>query len=789
MKKNIFSAFLLSAVTLVASAQQVVEDNLQCLHVRYETPSLQFTSQALDGHKYLILSLQDYSLGGEVGAPALPILSHYIATPFCTSIEVTVQNALYDTLTLADANQQLYPLQAPRSKRDTLHPLAFNHERYATDASYGMPLVKVQPLGVERDRHLALLTFAPLTINPVTGQVVICRSADITINYIGADIDRTLGHYRRYHTPAFATTRTLNAPFAKTTTPQAPVSMLIVAGNLSGIRHSQSLARFVEWKRTQGYLVEVIYSDDLASNTTAAITTAIRQRYLDATEATPAPTYLLLIGDHAQLPAFDCNISSDNFLRGYWYQLDDHITDHYYSTWTDDNLRDCFLGRFSATDTNQLNNIINKTLLYERYQFSDDSYLARATLVSGIDRGDTIDNRDNAWRCADPTMDYIARYYITADNGFTDVAYYKNNSSFAPTGVTVTGTTKDRNTATTLRNLYNEGIGWINYSAHGFETGWGDPSFTNTHVGRMTNNGMPSFMIGNCCLTNHFNTDACFGETLLRKDDNAGAIGYIGGTNSTFWDEDFYFAVGVRSNIYNRMSPSYDANNLGAYDRLFHTHNESFLSRNITAGAIVHSGLMAVNSQAHTSTQEHDMVEYYWEIYELMGDPSLMPWLGRATDLDATASISGSSITVQTEPYAYVALVDHDLSLIAAAYATSSGAAMLEVPADRDLAQSFFSITAQNRKPFTRPYSSMILGIEPGTSQASIAPNPATNRCTIKATGLRRVQLLDLVGHTLLDLPCTDACTINLDAFEAGIYLVRTHTSSGMCTSKLIVTK
>ncbi len=786
MKKTALCATLLVALSLSANAQQVRHDDLHNLQLRYETPAPTFSSRALDGQKYAALTLPGYTLGGDPGSPALPVLSHYIATPFCGNIRVSVENAVYDTLHLSDANFQLYPMQPARSKRDTVHPVAFDRERYSTDDFYSLPLASVQPLGLERDRNLALLSFSPVSVNPVSGQIIVCRSADVTVSFEGADVDRTLDHYLRLHTPAFASTRTLNAPFAKVTPGQAPVRIAIVAGAIPGIRNSHGLKRFVQWKRTQGYLVDVIYTDSLASATTTDIYDALKQLYLSASSTVPAPAYVILVGDHDQLPSYNSNLSSGNFLSSWPYYLSDHITDHYYTTWTDDNLRDCYLGRFSATDTTQLNNIINKTLLYERYQFADDSYLGRAVLIAGVD---SYSSSDEAYRCADPTMDYIARYYATAANGYNDVTYYKNNTNFHPDGVTVTGSSHETATATALRALYNEGIGWINYSAHGEENGWSIPSFKNNHVAQMTNNGKPSFMIGNCCLSNHFNTAACFGETLLRKDNNAGAIGYIGGTNSSFWDADFYFSVGVRDNVNNTMNTSYSASNLGSYDRLFHTHGESFTSHAVTAGAMVHAGLMAVNSR-NTNTMERDMIEYYWEIYELMGDPTLMPWLGRAADNDFSASISGTSITVETAPYAYVALVDHDLSLIAAAFAGSGGSAVLTIPAERDLSRSFFSITAQNRKPLTRDYTnSNVAGIESAATFSTLAPNPAIDRCTIQAVGLQRVQLLDLMGRIILDQPCAESATLNLDGIEAGIYLVRSHTANGVGINKLVITK
>jgi len=789
MTKKALCALFLASATLAASAQQILEDNLQRLQVRYETPSVHFTSMSLDGQKYAALNLEGYTLGGEVGAPALPVMSRYIATPFCSGIEVSVANAVYDTFQLSEANFRFYPMQPARSKSDSVHRTAFDRERYAADAPYGMPLATVQPLGIERDRNLARLSFAPVTVNPVSGQVIVCRSADITVSYIAPDVQRSLDHYALHHTPAFVSTATLNAPFAKATVMKAPLRMLIVAGDINGIRQSHSLHRFVEWKRSQGMLVDVLYTSDLSSNTTSAIATAIKQYNIEATAENPAPTYLILIGDHAQLPAFDCQLSYENQIAYGWSGLNDHVSDHYYTTWTDDNIRDCYLGRFSVTDTNQLNNIINKTLLYEKYEFADDSYLARAVLIAGVDNGRNTDRDDNAWRCADPTMDYVARYYINAANGYSDVTYYKNNTAFAPAGVTVTGSSQDGGTSAILRALYDEGIGWINYSAHGFERGWGSPQFYNNEVNQMTNNGKPSFMIGNCCLSNHFNTNACFGETLLRKGGNAGAIGYIGGTNSTFWDQDFYFSVGVRNNISNTMNASYDAANLGSYDRLFHSHGESFSSHAITAGAIVHAGLMAVNSHS-TNTLERDMIEYYWEIYELMGDPSLMPWLGTASQLTATATVSDSVLTVETDPYAYVAVVDQDLTLVAAAFAGPVGRATMELPAGRDLANATISITAQNRNPFSMPFSSASVDIGSVDMQGiRLAPNPATDRCDVQADGLSRVQLLDLMGRTLIDQPCSGTCTLNLYAIPSGLYLVRMHTASGVSVSKLQIVK
>ena len=205
----------------------------------------------------------------------------------------------------------------------------------------------------------------------------------------------------------------------------------------------------------------------------------------------------------------------------------------------------------------------------------------------------------------------------------------------------------------------------------------------------MNNHGKPSIMIGNCCLTNHFNTQTCFGEALLRKGDLSGAVAYIGAINSTFWDDDFFWSVGFRNSISPAMhqnDATYEAEHLGMYDRLFHIGGEPFDEHYTSMGSMIHAGNMAVDEDGLD-----DYTLYYWEIYCLMGDPSLMPWLGTAQPLSLNyaqpVSRESGVVVVSTAPHAYVALRSNiDGSLIDAAYADANGNAAL----------SFLSATADS---------------------------------------------------------------------------------------------
>ena len=370
-------------------------------------------------------------------------------------------------------------------------------------------------------------------------------------------------------------------------------------------------------------------------------------------------------------------------------------------TWTDgDHIPDCYFGRFSAQTLNQLMPQIEKTLMYEQYTFEDPTFLDRAVLVAGVDGGNA---GDLGYTHADPAMDYAAIHYVNSDRGFTQVRYFKNNTSRVPDAPGVEIGPNGNDMSETVRSYYNQGAGWVNYSAHGGSTGWGTPNFTNTHVDQMTNYQKFGLMVGNCCQTNMFGESTCFGEALLRKGNYCGAVGYIGGSNSTYWGEDFTWAIGIRENVGPTMSMDYDAAHKGVYDRFCHTHGEPVNEWITTQGCMVMVGNLTVEA----STASTWMKKYYWEIYHLMGDPSLMPYMTQADEMPLTAPTSieygTQTITVTAAPYAYVALTDTDNHmLLAAGIADAEGNVTLTLSDDAPYSGYELSASAQQYQTATQ---------------------------------------------------------------------------------------
>ncbi len=182
-------------------------------------------------------------------------------------------------------------------------------------------------------------------------------------------------------------------------------------------------------------------------------------------------------------------------------------------------------------------------------------------------------------------------------------------------------------------------------------------------------------------------------KQLLRAA-NKGAIGYIGASNNSYWDEDYWWGCGFKSVV---LNPVYDASKLGAYDRTFHDHGEPLNEWYASQGQMVQAGNLAVS-------QSGSMITYYWEIYHLMGDPSLMIYYSQAPDAianyQALMPLASTTFTVNTDPYAYVA-ISKDGVLHGCAIADNTGLAEvtmfnpITVPGTADVV-----ITGQNLKPF-----------------------------------------------------------------------------------------
>lgn len=666
MNRLAITAVLIFSMLTACFAQpcQITRNDYEQVNITFTTP--QITSKVVKTPEgfFSQITMDEHYPSVNVGQPQLPVMVQLLEIPVCDSVIATVKNAQYVEMNASELGIQypIYPVQPSYAKSYRgERPFVRNQQTYSNNAFYAEPLVRVEKSGTMRDITIANLYISPVSYNPVTGKVRICRQMEIEVAYVNANLPATYELKTRFGSPMFQNAAAAVAnpmPRTRDEFNTSPIRYLIVAHSM--FRNNDYLESFVTWKRRIGYIVDLVYTDDPSvGSTTTSIKNYILSQYNGATADNPAPTFLLFVGDHAQVPAFSST------------EQNSHVTDLYYACWTSgDNIPDCYYGRFSAQNASQLAPQISKTLQYEQYSMPDPSYLGKAVLIAGTDNNYSATH-------ADGQINYIYNYYInTTSTTHNYTTVYKHNYNCS-------------SQAATIRNEIGAGAGWANYTAHGDVTEWYDPSFTTNHISSMSNLDKYGVMIGNCCLTGKFNQE-CFGEALLRAD-KKGAMAYIGASEVSYWGEDVYWSVGNRSNITANMT--YQANNLGGYDKIFHTHNENHNVWTSTLGGFLTGGNLAVQSSSSS------LKKYYWEIYHIFGDASIRPYLGIPSQMTVSAlsavPVGTAQYTVSAAPYAYVALT-YNGNLVTAAFADGSGNATLNISNVTTPGEYELAIGAQN---------------------------------------------------------------------------------------------
>ncbi len=554
--------------------------------------------------------------------PALPQSSRLLALPRGTELHIErLQEGDVEMLHLPDG-KVLAPWQGAAVK--DAEPAAAEPDKavYATDSlmRWGNP-VEVENIGIMGDRQLFRITVHPVAYNPLAKEMAISHHISATLT---------------------TTNSSLLTPH-----PSLPERFLIV----SRPQFRDGLQPFVQWKRQEGFRVDELYAD---TNQRDAVKTLIDGAFGDGLE-TPWPTYILIVGDAAQIQAYIGTSRPSG--------LGTHPTDLYYADHTGDNLPDAILGRWPVNDTAELRAVVEKTLRYERGIDLDTAALRRVLLVAGKE------NQDPAPITTNGHVNYLKREIKLAEPTVDTLCHYNPAS-----------TSQGGQILSEIRN----GVGLLSYTAHCNTSGWSNPPITFNSIDTLSTQ-RPTVFVNNCCQSNNF-TGTCFGEQLLRKP-QSGGVAVIGATNSTLWNEDYYWAVGPKYPF--SLDPQYDSLRPGAFD--------PWLSGEInTIGQMLMAGNLAVTAFGSPYSR------FYWEIYCLFGDPSLVPWLGvpEVVQLSVpdTIAVGTMELRVSGTPGAMVSAVQGD-ELLGVVLLDEHRSALLRLSRPTDTMPVLFTATKPRMLP------------------------------------------------------------------------------------------
>lgn len=632
--------------------------------------------------QFIKLSVDGYGENADNGFASLPVLEQLINIPQGATININIIQKVEKEFSLNDYNisDLIFPSQPSLSKSENAENAMFHFDKeyYNYDGFHNTDLVSIEILGEMRGHQLARLTLSPIRYNPKKNKISVVTKLEVSIDFNNVNYDILDEKRSRFFSHEFEhlfkqCVNYIEYDGAKDVITTYPTKYVII----SDPNFQSALQPLIDWKTKKGFkVIEAYTNDPNVGNTPISIYTFLKDLYDNPSDGI-SPTYLLIVGDDDQVPSFDGNTGN-------------HLSDMYYCEYDGggDFYPEMYFGRFSATNSVQVEAQVNKTLKHERYLFSDPSFLDDMVLVAGVDAS-------MAPTYGNGQINYATDNYFNISNGINTHTYLYG------TGSTITSDQSAASAA--IISDISDGVCFANYTAHCGSFGWADPAFETSDIATLQNDDKFGVLIGNCCQSNKFDIQECFGEAILRVN-NKGAVAYIGGSNNTYWDEDYWWAVG-NGTTPPPANPLYTQTGLGVYDCLMHENGEQQNDWFITTGQISHAGNLAV-------TEAGGSEQYYWEIYHVMGDPSLMPYIGVPTNLtvshSSVAPVGTTSVVVNTEENAYVAISMNGI-LLDAKLADASGIVNLTFPAIANIGIADIVITKQ----FKQPYEGTIQIISP----------------------------------------------------------------------------
>ncbi len=585
------------------------------------------------------ITIKNYYPNNDVSNPELPVFSKIIEIPNNSEATISIVNYTEKIYYLDEMgyNNPIYPNQPWLSKNEFLDSLVLNPEIYQNHNIYQPKTVSLNVLGKFRGITLAQIIVNPFIYDISKNSLTLLENIEVEISFRN-DNKNTITSF--VNSPEFEpiTKNIWNYSRKKDIEiNNTPIKYLVIANRI----FEDALQDFLLWKTQEGYDVTCQYTDDIvtSSDTVSDIKNYLQNLYNSADEHNPPPSYLLLVGDVEQLPTY---LISDGGA---------HPSDLYYCCYdgVDDFIPEMYYGRLSAQNPEQLSYILDKIIKYEKCDFDDISFLQNATLIAGSDpQHGPIESNGQ--------INYANNYYFNEAHDINSSVFLHPNS---------VGQVNEIITA------LSQGNSFVNYTAHCIATRWQNPTISSFELQGMINYNKPFFAMANCCYSGKYNELECIGETFVRLQ-NRGACSYIGASQQTYWFEDYFWSVGVRDNVI--PNPSYEDTGNGVYDCIFHENGEEPA---VNAGQIIFCGNMNVMQSSSTRKK------YYWEVYNVLGDPSIMPYAGIPTQITANhlqqIPEGTNLINISTSPNAYVAL-SYNGNLIDAKYSNNNGSVFFNIP-------------------------------------------------------------------------------------------------------------
>ncbi|MHC1707604.1 MAG: C25 family cysteine peptidase [Bacteroidales bacterium] len=469
------------------------------VHIAFDGFSLQNVSTPLGISAVIKLSGATPIL--RKGAPDLPKITTSLIIPDLAEMGLEITDSRY----IDYQNINVAPSKGDFTRDIDPSSVPFTYgETYQQNASFPGQLSSLREPYIYRDYRGQTLVVYPFQYNPQTKILRVYYDITLELKKISDNGINPLAGFL----PGSKTNREYHQIYSKHFLNYKPSKYAPIneEGEMLIITHGPfipAMQAFVDWKISKGMPVEVV--DVSTIGNAAAIKSYIQSYYAEKNLG-----FVLLVGDHQQVPAFmSTNGASDN---AYTYVAG---TDHY---------NDFLIGRFSAESIEHVTTQVNKVLYYEiNPDLTTNWFESCIGVASSQGPGD-----DNEY-------DYQhIRGLQTQLDGYTYNTLYELFDG-SQGGLDAPG---DPSSSLLAANI-NEGSSVIVYCGHGSQNSFSTTGFSSSNVNSLTNAGMLPFIWSVACVNGDFTGGSCFAEAWLRAKNGenlTGAVATLMSTINQSWD-------------------------------------------------------------------------------------------------------------------------------------------------------------------------------------------------------------------------------------------------------------
>lgn len=435
----------------------------------------------------------------EIGQPAMPTIPQLIALPtnrLCTS---SISEDKWVDVTIG----RIHPYQKPLLETEQSAKFVVNESVYNQDL-YKTFLINRSDTSIWRDIRNIAFSICPFKYFPQTNKLSVLTEFVFTVRF-SPQSDMPNSRIKQKNLSIFDNNFLVSNDVLSTD--NTSYDYLIIVGDNSDLLGSQALKNFCKWKAIKGYKTKIV-----SIATTGASCSSIKKFIESEYNVNKSLSYVLFIGDDDRIPMYNKRSfqTSDILKSDYWYGCMDGDSDFQ---------ADIVVGRFSTNVVDELENMVNKTIVYES---TDNQYAQYAQLIA---------NKEYApgkyQRCCED---------IRTANYNTPITFIKTYGASTSNGGT-NATNAD------IISRINEGVNIVNYRGHGDWDQWWNwnsqnQSFYNNDADLLRNTTYP-VIFGIACTTADIRNHTCLLETFMKS--KYGSAAYLGATVPSYTEANHTF--------------------------------------------------------------------------------------------------------------------------------------------------------------------------------------------------------------------------------------------------------